>query len=133
MPPGGGAPPNGIQWFERNRQYVYENITEAQRLATLAGGKPVMAYAWPRYHNSADPSERYTLVRKPELFLQLIYPMMLGAQHVAIWGAESAALQNSYYGAMQDYVDSELGPMVESYCTGNLSSLQPFTNLLPEN
>ena len=133
MPAGGGAPPNGIAWFERNRQYVYENIREAQRLGELAGGKPVMAYAWSRYHDSAAVSDRFHTVRRPDLFLQIIYPHLLGANYVTIWGAESAVLQRPTLGAMQPYIDNAMAPMVEEYCTGDLLGLAPMTRLIPSN
>jgi hypothetical protein len=123
-------PPNGVTYFEHNRRYVADNVGEARRLAMLAGGKKVMAYAWPRYHDSASPADRYRLNRKGEIFLQLLYPLLLGADLVTLWGSESPALASAGYGSMQDYLNSTLGPMTEAYCAENLSSIQPVVDLL---
>ena len=117
--------------FEANRNYVHNNVREAQRLAARVGGKRVMAYAWHRYHNASHSSAAYRGVRKPDLFVQLIYPLLLGVDYVTLWSSETGGLQNSTYTSMQTYLDTEIAPMTDAYCAEDLSPYQPIINLLP--
>ncbi|NDC37877.1 MAG: hypothetical protein EBZ48_07465 [Proteobacteria bacterium] len=119
-PTGGGYPPNGTVYFERNLQYVKENIEEAKRIAALSGGNPVMAYAWHRYHDSGNLTDRFHLTNAADLYLQTIYPLQLGADMVTLWGYEGAGYQSGPQGYLQPYIDTVIGPMVEGYCRNNL-------------
>ncbi len=63
--------------------YALANIEEAERLATLAGGKPVIAYLWPRYHDSTDMA--YQLIDEAYWRLQLEVVKSTNADGLIIW------------------------------------------------
>ncbi|MBN8551189.1 MAG: hypothetical protein J0M12_17890 [Deltaproteobacteria bacterium] len=132
-PPSWIVPPNGTLYFAGNKRYVEENVNEALRLAAAAGDKPVMAYAWHRYHNSGGPLDAFYLVNPPDLFLQTVYPLMLGAKMITFWGDEIASYQISPLGGLQPYINNVMGPMVEGYCNGNLGPYAPLAELTQAN
>lgn len=65
--------------------YAMANIEEAQRLAGLAGGKPIFAYIWPRYHGSAPNGLPYTPIDGAFWRMQLEIVHQTGVNGIVIW------------------------------------------------
>ena len=90
-----------------NREYVRTNILEAKRLARLAGGKPVLAHTWYRYHDSS--ASRFQFCSQHDLEVQIQYARELGINGVFIWGDERSRSDAE----MQVYISCILGPVVK--------------------
>jgi len=65
--------------------YARANIEEAQRLAELAGRKPVYAYIWPRYHGSNNDGLAYTPIDGAFWRLQLEVVHKTGVEGAIVW------------------------------------------------
>ncbi len=106
----------GEMRYEDNQRYVEGNIKEGLRLGKLAK-KPVYAYAWHRYHDSAAPAFAFKFVRSQDMALQLTYPLTLGANGSFLWGNELQQYDNAL-GNMQPFIDTTLSETINNYCGG---------------
>lgn len=125
--PLGSTLSNGTGYFDWNRTYVQENVGEARRIADSVGGNEVVAFDWSRYHDGG--AEAYKLVNRSDMFVQLIYPLLIGADSVVIWGNETTWLQSPTYRAFQPFISDTIAPMIERYCVGDLGGFESVPSI----
>lgn len=99
--------------FAQNQDYINRTVAEARRIAaSLAGGAPVLPYAWHRYHDH-EPSG-LQLLTDQDTALELLHPKQLGARGVVLWGneqnASAVAETVAFFARHRDEIDRAAGP-----------------------